>query len=298
MIDFIKQHKIRYGEVEKISPLINRITANNPGPFTYTGTGTYLIGHKQIALIDPGPDEIEHEQAIIKALNGKMLKYILLTHHHLDHSALAPKLAKKFSCKIYAKKPKPINSDFAEIKLEEGCDENFAPDIEIDDGMVFSGDSWHLMALYTPGHTSNHVCFALVEENTLFSGDHIMGWATSVVIPPDGNMRDYLNSLEKVKQIGFERILPTHGPAIETPEPFIRSYIEHRYEREEQIINALQAGHVTIPEIVKHIYTQIDKRLYPAAGISVLSHLIKLVHEKRVVTNAPPSLNSIFTLNL
>ncbi len=295
MIEFIKKHDFVYGLAENISPLITRITARNPGSFTFNGTGTFLIGKNNIALIDPGPDLAEHEKAIITALRGRKLTHILLTHNHLDHSALAPKLSNKFSCPVYGMKTKAKTHNLPDIKLEEGENKNFMPDIEIKDGDMFCGDNWSLKAMHTPGHTSNHICFALVEENALFTGDHIMGWATSVVIPPDGDMAKYLKSLKRVYDIGFDKLYPTHGSAINNPQTFIKSYIAHRLERERQILLAIENGCEKIPEIVRLIYKDIDKRLYPAAGISVLSHLIKLVQEKRVQCDTTPSLNSTYS---
>ncbi len=291
-IPFIRGPRPAYAQAETLSPLITRITARNPGPFTFTGTGTFLIGRDSVSLIDPGPDMAEHLNAIESALDGKHLSHILLTHHHADHSALAPRLAKRHKCNIYGMRPKPTRPDTFSIRLEEGTDPSFNPDIEIRDGDEFSGPDWHLKAVHTPGHTSNHVCFALAEENTLFSGDHIMGWATSVVIPPDGDMGAYLASLARIKHIGFDTIRPTHGPAIQETAPFIQAYIGHRLAREAQILDSVKTGHSRIIDIVSHLYTDIDKRLYPAAGVSVFAHLLHLIDQKKVDTIGPPSLQS------
>ncbi|PHS37534.1 MAG: MBL fold metallo-hydrolase [Robiginitomaculum sp.] len=296
-IPFIDKHVFEYGRPERQSRLVTRLTADNPGPFTYTGTGVYMIGTDEVAIIDPGPITKAHTKALDEALDGKTLTHILLTHHHSDHSPMAKPLAQKTGCKIYGLSPKPQdprpqqNSDL-NIKLDAGNDSGFAPDIQIKHGDifkggdVFKGNGWHLQAVHTPGHTSNHMCFALSEENTLFSGDHIMGWATSVVIPPDGHMGDYLRSLHLVRDQNYDIIRPTHGPAITKVKAFIQAYIDHRLAREEQIYAAVVAGHHKIMDMVTHIYTDIDKRLYPAAAISVLAHLVHLREAGRVKCTA------------
>ncbi len=286
-IPFIHDHAFEYGVPERQSRLVTRITADNPSPFTYTGTGVYMIGTDEVAILDPGPITPAHTKALDEALDGKTLTHILLTHHHADHSPMARPLAEKTGCKIYGMAPHPRQAGEAqggdfETKLDAGNDTDFAPDIHIKHGDIFKGNGWHLQALHTPGHTSNHICFALPEENTLFSGDHIMGWATSVVIPPDGHMGDYLRSLELIKDQSHDIVRPTHGPAITDGKPFIQAYIDHRLAREEQIFKAVTCGHHKITDMVRHIYTDIDKRLYPAAAISVLAHLIHLCETGRI----------------
>ena len=295
-IPLIRDHAFEYGKPERQSPLVTRITADNPGPFTYTGTGVYMVGTDDVALIDPGPITPAHTKALDNALLGKTLTHILLTHHHSDHSPMAKPLATKYGCKIYGKSPSPPQNGMSEIKLDAGNDPGFAPDIEITHGDIFTGVGWSLKAVHTPGHTSNHICYALPEENTLFSGDHIMGWATSVVIPPDGHMGDYLRSLNLIKDQGYDSIRPTHGPAITKVKPFIQAYIDHRLAREQQIYEAVAAGRHDIMDMVTHIYRDIDKRLYPAAAISVLAHLIHLCEAGRVKTTAVSG-NGAMTLN-
>ncbi|MCF6220086.1 MAG: MBL fold metallo-hydrolase [Robiginitomaculum sp.] len=280
-IPFIHTYDFEYGIAEPQSRLVSRITADNPGPFTYTGTGVYIVGTKDVAIIDPGPITPAHTKALDQALAGKTLTHILLTHHHADHSPMAAPLAKKHGCNVYGCPPQDEAVDGASIKLDAGDDLGFAPDIVIKDGDVFTGADWTLETVHTPGHTSNHMCFALRQENTLFSGDHIMGWATSVVIPPGGHMGDYLASLRKVERQNYDIIRPTHGPAITEVAPYIQAYIAHRLEREEQVFRALKDEHITIMDIVAHIYTNIDKRLYPAAAMSVWSHLIHLCENGR-----------------
>jgi glyoxylase-like metal-dependent hydrolase (beta-lactamase superfamily II) len=280
-IPFVKDFDFKYGECSVMSPLVKRVIANNPGPFTYTGTGVYIIGNKEVAIIDPGPNTPEHKNAIKKALTGKKVTHIFLTHHHLDHSPLAKPLALEYGCNIYG-----LSIDIKKRNrfpsLEAGEDNTFKPDIDVKCGDLFKGGEWTIEAIHTPGHTSNHVCYALKEENLLFSGDHIMGWSTSVVSPYEGHMGDYINSLKKIKERNFSIIFPTHGTYIDKVDSFIDAYINHRYYREKQIIEALKTGSGLILDIVKKLYLDLDKRLYPAAAHSVLSHLIYL-REKGVV---------------
>ncbi len=280
-IPFIHTHNFIYGTAEPQSPLVTRVTADNPGPYTYTGTGVFIVGTKDVAIIDPGPITPAHIKALDEALIGKTLTHIFLTHHHADHSPMAKPLADKYGCKIYGRPPKKTAVDGTGVQMDAGDDPGFAPDITIKDNDEFTGTNWSLKAVHTPGHTSNHMCFALREENTLFSGDHIMGWATSVVIPPDGHMGDYLSSLQKVKGQNYSIIRPTHGPAITDTTPFVQAYIDHRLEREQHVIAALQSGHTHVIDMVTHIYTDIDQKLYPAAAMSVLSHLIHLCETGR-----------------
>ena len=282
-IPFVKAFDFEYGRCDQLSPLVQRVIADNPGPFTYTGTGVFIIGETSVCVIDPGPKTKSHAAALDKALAGRTVSHILLTHHHADHSPLAHPLAEAHGCKAYGRSVQQPLSDNKEVKLEAGYDPTFKPDIEIQDGQILRGEGWTIEALHTPGHTSNHICFALEEEKTLFSGDHIMGWSTSVVVPPDGHMGDYLKSLRKVYDQHYEIIRPTHGPAITDVDKFVEAYMQHREEREVQILNTIKSGVSDIFDIVETLYTHVDKRLYPAAAQSVLSHIIHL-REKGMIT--------------
>ena len=284
-IPFVRQFEFEYGTLAQLSPLIERVIANNPGPFTYTGTGVYIIGDKNVAVIDPGPALPEHRAALDKALEGRRVSHVLMTHHHIDHSPLAIPLARDHGCKVYGYGLQIRPPEGGEVRLEAGDDLSFKPDVEIRCGDVIDGDGWTIEAIHTPGHTSNHMCFALKEENTLFSGDHIMGWSTSVVSPPDGHMGDYLDSLERIKARGFDKIWPTHGPCIDKVKPFVQAYIDHRLARETQIMGALNEGLTHIMDIVAKLYVDVDKRLHPAAAHSVLSHLIHMRETGRVIAN-------------
>lgn len=295
-IPFVKTYDFEYGVAAQLSPLVQRVVADNPGPFTYTGTGVFIIGTESVCVIDPGPTTPDHVAALDRALEGRTVSHVLVTHHHADHSPLAKPLAEKHGCKVYGHSVQPVAVHDGAVQLEAGHDLSFKPDVEIRNGDIIKGDGWTMEALHTPGHTSNHICFALIEENTLFSGDHIMGWSTSVVSPPDGHMGDYLASLDTVLKREFDIIRPTHGPAITDVQPFVQAYIDHRLAREAQILDALGAGLTSIFDIVAELYTHVDKRLHPAAAHSVFSHMIHLRETGRVTADGADALNQIYQL--
>ena len=294
-IPFVRTFDFEYGQAARLSPLVQRVMADNPGPFTYTGTGVFLIGDASVCVIDPGPTTADHVAALDRALDGRSVSHVLVTHHHADHSPLAKPLAAKHGCKVYGFSLPSAPTEDGGVQLEAGRDLTFKPDVEIRDGHIIAGDGWTLEAIHTPGHTSNHLCFALHEENTLFSGDHIMGWSTSVVVSPDGHMGNYLRSLNTVLDRDFDIIRPTHGPAILEVRPFVQAYIDHRLAREAQILGALETGLETISEIVAQLYKHVDKRLHPAAAHSVLSHMIHLRETGRVNADGPDSLGQSYT---
>ena len=289
-IPFVRQFDFEYGRLDQLSPLVQRVIADNPGPFTFTGTGVFIIGDKNVAVIDPGPTTPAHKAALKKALEGRTVTHVLVTHHHMDHSPMARPLAEEHGCEVYGYGVQPEPPKGGEIRLEAGDDLSFKPDVDIRDGHTIKGDGWTLEAIHTPGHTSNHLCFALKEENTLFSGDHIMGWSTSVVSPPDGDMGDYIASLETVLARNFDIVRPTHGTEITEVRPFIEAYIAHRHKREAQILEALNSGITSISDIVAKLYADVDKRLHPAAAHSVLSHLIHMRKTGRVAANGTDGL--------
>jgi glyoxylase-like metal-dependent hydrolase (beta-lactamase superfamily II) len=282
-IPFVRELKFAYGEVDQVSPLIRRVICENPGPFTFLGTGVYIIGKGDVAVIDPGPPIDAHFEALKRALAGTRVTHVFTTHTHLDHSPLAHPLAQWAGAKVYGVPDPAGSSDHA--SLEEDGQEGFAPDVLVKDGDVFTGPGWTLEAIATPGHMSNHVCYALREENALFSGDHIMGWSTTVISPPDGNMGDYYRSLDRIRARGFATLWPTHGPPVREVTPFIDAYAAHRRAREEAIMARLQAGDTLIPEMVKVIYKDVDVRLHAPAAHSVLAHVIHLVEAGRAVAD-------------
>lgn len=297
MIPFVRDLKFEYGVSEQVTPLIRRVVANNPGPFTYLGTGTYIIGSGQsVAVIDPGPDMDEHLQAILKATEGERITHIFVTHNHLDHSPLAKPLqaltgAVTYGCPLTG----PTGED-SDVRMEAGDDRGFVADVGVCDGGTFQGEGWTIEAIATPGHTSNHICYALLEENLLFSGDHIMGWSTTVISPPDGDMGDYFASLDRIKARGFNTLWPTHGPPITEPARFVQAYIDHRRNREAQILGAIGQGLSRIKAMVPVLYKDVDPRLHPAAAHSVLAHTIQLVREGRLVCEGEPGLDSDYRL--
>jgi len=295
MLKFNKKFSPHYGEITKISPLIRRLVAPNPSPFTFHGTGTYIIGKNQIALIDPGPAIASHIQALEKFLETVAVSHILVTHNHVDHSPAARPLKLVTGAEIYAFDVSgQVDID---NHAEEGRDRDFKPDHILKDGDIIDGDGWTIETVHTPGHLSNHLCFALLEEKALFSGDHVMGWSTSVVSQPDGNMKDYLASLERLLSRDDRIYYPTHGASIENPKPYVRALIAHRHQRESQILEVLSTGPATILQMVDIIYSDIPAYLHPAAASSLLSHLIHMVGNHQVTCQGNPGQNSVFALS-
>ena len=283
MIPYIREIDIVYGRCDQVSPLIRRVTANNPGPFTFKGTGTYIVGRGEVAVIDPGPDDPDHLAAILAAVAGETVTHILITHHHSDHSPLAGALKAATGAMIYGCAVAGHEAeDTGEVKMEAGHDHDFAPDVSLCGGGVVRGKGWTMEAIPTPGHTSNHICYALAEENCLFSGDHIMGWSTTVITPPDGDMTDYLASLDTIRTRKFDTLWPTHGAPIRDVDAFIAAYIAHRHERIDQITTALKAGPARIRDLVPRLYADVDARLHPAAARSMEAAMIHLVREGRI----------------
>jgi glyoxylase-like metal-dependent hydrolase (beta-lactamase superfamily II) len=245
-------------------------------------------------VIDPGPDLPDHLEALTQALAGETVKAILTTHTHADHSPLARPLARRTGATIYGRAAP--GADEAEVRLEEAHDAAFRPDVVVADGQLIEGPGWTLEAIATPGHASNHVCYALREENALFSGDHVMGWSTTVISPPDGDMTAYYDSLDKVAARGFETLWPTHGAPVTDVAPFIAAYKAHRLDRERQIIEQLEAGRGRIKEMVPVMYAAVDKALHPAAAHSVLAHMIHLNRQGVVATDGEPGPESAYRL--
>ena len=295
-IPFVRDMSFAYGEAQQVSALITRVVADNPGPFTFRGTGVYIVGREEVAVIDPGPDDAPHLDALKRALAGKRVSHIFVTHRHLDHSPAARPLAAATGANIYASgiAPRFSADDFV---AEAGDDLGFKPDVVVKDGDTFRVAGWTLEAIMTPGHTSDHMCLALREENALFSGDHVMGWSTTVVSPPDGDMTAYLASLDKIAARGFATLWPTHGPPVTDVAPFLAAYRAHRLDREAQVIARLEAGQKRIRDMVPVMYAAVDPGLYPAAAHSVLAHMIRLVQSGRVQTSGAPGLDSDYTLS-
>ena len=298
MIPFVRDFDFAYGRVDQVSPLIRRVIAENPGAFTFTGTGTYIVGRDapgaRVAVIDPGPLDDAHLAALLDAVKGQSVSHVLVTHTHRDHAPLARPFAEAVGgAPVLAARP-PARTIHASGGLDEDDDETFSPDIILTGGERIEGDGWTIEALATPGHASNHMAFVLTDENALFSGDHVMGWSTTVVAPPDGDMEDYMASLDAVIARGFDTLWPTHGAPVTDPGPFLDAYRAHRLWREAQVLARLQAGDRTIAEMVPVLYAAVDSRLWPAASLSVWAHLIGLVRAGRVVADPEPTLQAVY----
>ncbi len=272
------------GISEQLEPLVRRVLAGNPSPYTYTGTQTYLVGMgADVAVIDPGPAEDAHIDAIIAAIGDARVTAICCTHTHRDHSPAAAPLARQTGAPIIGCAPLVLADDGP--RADEAFDKSYAPDRIMGDGEQLSGDGWTLEAIATPGHTSNHLCYAVVESGAVFTGDHVMGWSTSVISPPDGDMADYMASMQKMYERGDRIYYPAHGPAVEKPRQLVRGMMGHRKQRERQILRHLESGLTQITDMVPFMYKGLDPRLFGAAGRSVLAHLIDLENRNIVASN-------------
>jgi glyoxylase-like metal-dependent hydrolase (beta-lactamase superfamily II) len=285
------------GEAREVSPLVRRLVAPNPSAFTFHGTGTYIVGRGKVAVIDPGPMIESHLQAILDTLRGETVTHILVTHTHVDHSPLARPLQHATGAPVWGCGPHGSGAHEQGAKVEEGGDLAFAPDRQLAHGDVVEGDGWTLEAVHTPGHTSNHLCFALREERALFTGDHVMGWSTSVISPPDGDMRAYMTSLELLLGRDDAIYRPTHGGPVREPKPFVRAFIAHRREREAAILACIRDGVAHIRAMVPRIYgNTIPPQLYPAAARSVFAHVIDLAERGVVAADGPLALEARYRL--
>ena len=322
-----------YGVGAEILPGVTRIVAENPSKFTYRGTGTYIVGDADVAVVDPGPMLDAHRDALAAALSGRTVRAVLVTHCHADHSPLAAWLRAESGAPTYAfgphgaataawdigslpddfGRPDPAGGDGSgdqqtaestEPKVEESTDVDFAPDVVVRSGdRVFTDGSIEITALHTPGHTSNHTCFAMTSRaagRALFTGDHVMGWSTTVVSPPDGDMADYMDSLRMVASRRDDVAIPTHGSPISNPRRYVGRLVDHRLDRERQVLDAVRRGRGSIPEMVTELYAEVRIELHRPAGASVLGHLVKLVADGLVVVDdgaagpARPRLDSTF----
>lgn len=287
------------GECVRVSPLVRRVVADNPGPITFTGTCSYIVGHGHVAIIDPGPDHPAHVEALLDAVRNETVTHILVTHTHKDHSPAARAIKEATGAMLVGCSPhrsaRPLFKGEVNM-LETSSDRDYAPDQELAEGDVIAGPGWSLSALATPGHMANHLAFALPEERALFSGDHVMAWSTTVVAPPDGSMSDFMASLDKLKGRDEAFYWPGHGGPVQDPRRFVRALIHHRRQREASILNRLAAGDRTIPAIVAAIYQGLKPALVGAAGLSVFAHLEDLVAKGQVTTDGMPSLDSEYRL--
>lgn len=287
-LSFDRDFNIPTGRAMELSPLVRRVLADNPGPFTFKGTASFIVGRGEVAIIDPGPDSEAHLAALLDAIQGETVSHILVTHSHLDHSPLARRLKAVTGAVLvgYGAVARPESTDPGQLRLDASIDADFDPDIKLRHGETVAGRDWTLEGVFTPGHMSNHMSFALKEEKTLFCGDHVMAWATSVIAPPDGHMGQYLASLRLLLDRDETLYHPAHGPSRADPKSLVRAYLVHRKMREDAILARLRAGDRSIEEIVRAIYADIDPRLHAAAGLSTLAHIEHLI-ERGLVRRAP-----------
>jgi len=298
-IPFDRSFDLAPGRVEAVMPGVRRLLCNNPSPFTFKGTVSYIVGEGRVAIVDPGPDDDAHIAALLAAVDGETVTHIFVTHTHRDHSPAVPRIKAATGAEVLAEGPhrasRPLNVGETN-RLEASGDTAFRPDRALADGEVIAGDGWSLEAVATPGHTANHMAYAWREANVLFSGDHVMAWSTPVVAPPDGAMRDYMASLHRLAQRRESTYFPGHGGAVRDAPRFVQHYIRHREGREASILHRLAKGAADIPTLVRAIYIGLDPRLTGAAGLSVLAHLEHLVERRVVATDGPASLAGTYRL--
>ncbi len=292
-IPFDKQFNLVPGQPDQVMPGVRRLLCNNPSPFTYKGTVSYIVGEGSVAIIDPGPDDPAHIAALLDAVRGETVTHIFVTHTHRDHSPAVPAVKAATGALVLAEGPhrpsRELNVGEAP-RMEGSNDTDFRPDRMLADGEVVSGKGFTIEAVTTPGHTKNHMAFALKEKDILFSGDHVMAWSTPVVAPPDGSMGDYMASLDKLRGRTEQIYLPGHGGAVTNAPRFVAAYILHRKAREAAIVRQLEKGESDIPALVSAIYANLDPRLTRAAGMSVLAHLEDLVSRGTILTDGAPSI--------
>lgn len=297
-IPFNRTFDAEPGAVVELTPNLRRVTSPNPSMFTFKGTNTYIVGRGSVAVVDPGPVSAEHTAAILAAVAGETVTHIVATHTHNDHSPGIPDLKAATGAPTYGFGPHGVGArrDWP-FDSPEGGDRSFQPDVLVADGETIAGEGWTLEAIHTPGHISNHLCLALKEDNVLLSGDHVMGWSTSIVSPPDGDMTQYMASLRKLLGRAETTYYPGHGGPIDDPQPFVEAFIRHREAREDQIRACLADGPMTIPAMVRVMYADVDPGLHRAAGRSVLSHLLAMWERGEVACpDSPPGPDSTYAI--
>jgi glyoxylase-like metal-dependent hydrolase (beta-lactamase superfamily II) len=298
-ISFDRSFDLAPDQARQVAPGVRAVAANNPGPFTFKGTVSYIIGRGKVAILDPGPDDDAHVAALLDAVRGETVTHIVVTHTHRDHSPAVPKVKAATGATVLAQGPhvlaRPLHTGEAR-RLDASADMEFRPDVALADGAVVAGDGWTLEALATPGHTANHMAFALREADLIFSGDHVMAWSTTIVAPPDGAMSDYMASLHKLGRRPEPLYLPGHGAPVRDAPRFVAQLIRHRQGREASILHRLRKGAADIPTLVKAVYIGLDPRLVGAAALSTLAHLEELCARGVVATEGPPAIGGTYRL--
>jgi glyoxylase-like metal-dependent hydrolase (beta-lactamase superfamily II) len=280
-----------YGEPRELAPGVVRIVANNPNHFTFKGTNAYLVGTRTLALIDPGPEDPAHLAAILAATGPRRISHVVITHTHRDHTDGLPALLAATGAKTAGFGRRAVNRGTKRTSPSGGefVDQDFIPDIPLKDGERLEGDGWAMTALHTPGHAPDHLCFALEGTKILFSGDHVMGWNTSVVAPPEGNMGAYIRSLQRLTERNDGVYYPGHGGQVEDPQRLVKAYLLHRRMREQAILDCIRDGTNTVRAIVPVVYRGLDPKLLNAASLSVLAHVEHLIERGLVRYDSPPS---------
>ncbi len=281
-IPFQKNLEFAYGVADQLSPLVRRVIADNPSAFTLFGTGTYIVGRGNVAIIDPGPADQTHIDAILSATQGERITHIFVTHTHVDHSPGCELLQQSTTAKTYALGRHGMGRERDESEF--GADWNFNPDVLLTDGETVAGDQWSLSCVFSPGHAANHLSFYLEQEGALFCGDAVMGWSTTIVSPPDGNMHDYMNTLKKLRARQDNIYYPTHGAPIERPGAYIQALYDHRLEREQQVIDCVRGELHSVNDMLAVVYSELDPAMYPAASRSLLATIERLLAQNRLKT--------------
>jgi glyoxylase-like metal-dependent hydrolase (beta-lactamase superfamily II) len=298
-IPYNKTFDLVAGRAAEVAPGVRALVANNPGPFTYKGTVSYIIGRGDVAIVDPGPDDDVHIASLLDAVRGECVSAIFVTHTHRDHSPATPKIKQATGATVYAQGPhraaRPLHIGET-TPLDASGDTAFRPDIALADLQTVTGKGWTIEALATPGHTANHMAYAFREADLIFSGDHVMAWSTPIVAPPDGAMSDYMASLTKLARRSEPIYLPGHGGPVRDAPRFVQSYIGHRKAREASILHRLDKGAADIPTMVRAIYIGLDPRLTGAAALSLLAHLEDLVARGLVATDGAPTIDGVYRL--
>jgi glyoxylase-like metal-dependent hydrolase (beta-lactamase superfamily II) len=298
-VPFNRDFPLKPGIVEEVRPGVRRVLCNNPSPFTFTGTVSYIVGRGNVAIIDPGPDDEAHAAALLDAVSGETVSHIFVTHTHRDHSPNTARIKAATGATVCAEGPHRASRpryESEKISSESGADRDFKPDIAVREGDTIEGAGWALQAVATPGHTANHLAFAWQNRKISFVGDHVMGWSTSIVAPPDGSMIDYMTSLERLTQREEDLYFSGHGPEIPEGRRYVSFLIRHRQAREASILHRLAKGEADIPTMVRAIYIGIEPRLTGAAGYSVLAHLEDLVARGIVSTDGDPVIGGSYRL--